>query len=136
MTGQSVLFICTHNSARSQMAEGLLRDRLGDRFDAYSAGTEATRVKPLAIEAMAEIGIDISGHHSKTVDEFRDRQIDYVVTVCDSARETCPYFPARVEIIHRAFKDPSDAVGSHEVRLAAFRTARDEIDAWISSRFG
>lgn len=118
------------------MAEGLLRDRLGDRYDAFSAGTEATRVKPLAIEAMAQIGIDISGHRSKTVEEFFDQGIDYVVTVCDSARETCPYFPARVEVIHQPFDDPSDAVGSHEERLAAFSAARDKIDAWISSRFG
>ncbi|MFV1979923.1 MAG: arsenate reductase ArsC [Rhodothermia bacterium] len=136
MPKQSVLFICTHNSARSQMAEGLLRANLGDRYEAYSAGTEADRVKPLAIRAMAELGIDISGHRSKTVDEFFGRKIDYVVTVCDSAREACPYFPARIEVMYKNFEDPSDANGTEEQRLSAFRATRDEIRSWILDEFG
>ena len=136
MPKHSVLFICTHNSARSQMAEGLLRADFGDRFEAFSAGTQATRVKPLAVKAMAEIGLDISGHRSKTVDEFFDRKMDYVVTVCDSARETCPYFPANIGVVHRNFRDPSDATGADEQKLEAFRTTRDEIRKWVADTFG
>jgi arsenate reductase len=133
---ERVLFICTHNSARSQMAEGLIRHDHGDRYEAYSAGTESTFVKPLAIAAMAEIGIDISGHRSETVDVYRDVPMDYVVTVCDSARETCPYFPAKKQIIHRDFDDPSNAEGTEEERLQAFRHTRDEIREWIAGTFG
>lgn len=136
MPKQSVLFICTHNSARSQMAEGLMRADLGERFESFSAGTEATMVKPLAVRAMAELGIDISSCRSKTLDEFSGRDIDYVVTVCDSARETCPYFPARIEAIHRNFVDPSDTKGTEGQRLDAFRTTRDEIRSWIEDEFG
>ena len=136
MPKSSVLFICTHNSARSQIAEGLLRADFGDHFEAFSAGTLAKQVKPLAVKAMAEIGIDISGHRSKSVDEFSDRQIDYVVTVCDSAQETCPYFQANISIVHRNFHDPSDAAGSEEQKLEAFRTVRDEIRKWIANTFG
>ena len=139
MPRKSVLFICTHNSARSQMAEGLLRADLGDRFEAFSAGTEVTQVKPMAVRAMAEVGIDISGHQSKTVDTFFGRQIDYVVTMCDSAREACPYFPARIEVMYQNFEDPSgmeDTEGSDEQRLGAFRATRDEIRLWIKHQFG
>lgn len=136
MPKQSVLFLCTHNSARSQMAEGLLRARFGDRYEVFSAGTEATAVKPLAVEAMAEVGIDISRHRSKSFDEYIDRAFDYVVTVCDTAREACPYFPATVEIVHRDFEDPSNTEGTEEEKLAAFRATRDEIDAWLAERFG
>ena len=132
----SVLFICTHNSARSQMAEGLVRARLEGRFEAASAGTAPGGVNPLAIEAMGELGIDISGHTSKHVDEATaGRSFDYVVTVCDSARETCPYVPASRKNLHQSFDDPSAASGSHEERLAVFRRVRDEIADWIDLTF-
>lgn len=135
MEKESVLFVCTHNSARSQMAEGLLRDRHGDRYEVYSAGTEKTHVRPLAIEAMNEIDIDLSSHYSKTVDELESRAFDYVVTVCDSAREACPYVPARKQNMHHSFEDPSAAEGTDEERLAVFRRVRDEIDDWIDETF-
>ena len=122
-----VLFLCTHNSARSQMAEGLLRRSAGDRFDVCSAGTEATRVHPLAIEAMREAGIDISRHRSKKLDEFLGEPFDYVITVCDQANEACPVFPEAKERLHWSFDDPSRIEGSHEQRLRAFRTVRDQI---------
>ena len=122
-----VLFLCTHNSARSQMAEGLLRKMAGDRFEVYSAGTEQTRVQPLAIEAMREIGIDISGHTSKTLDAFEGQSFDYVITVCDRANESCPIFPGGTERIHWSFEDPTAATGTDEQKLRAFRTVRDAI---------
>ncbi len=122
-----VLFLCTHNSARSQMAEGLLRSEAGDRFDVASAGTEETRVNPLAIEAMNEIGIDISGHTSKTLERFLNDRWDYVITVCDRANESCPFFPGAAERLHWSVEDPSAVQGSHEERLAAFRRIRDQI---------
>lgn len=136
MPSKTVLFVCTHNSARSQMAEGLLRDRLGDRYEAYSAGTERTRVRPLAERAMAEIGIDISGHSSKSVSDLPDMEFDVVVTVCDSAREACPYIPAVERNMHQSFEDPSSAEGSEAERLAVFRRVRDEIGQWIEETFG
>jgi arsenate reductase len=122
-----VLFLCTHNSARSQMAEGLLRRMAGDRFEVFSAGTEATRVQPLAIQAMREIGIDISGHTSKTLDAFRGETFDYVITVCDRANESCPIFPGQTERIHWSFDDPTAATGKDEERLRVFRQVRDAI---------
>ena len=121
-----ILFLCTHNSARSQMAEGLLRDMAGDRFEVFSAGTEKTRVHPLAIEAMREVGIDISGHTSKTIGEL-DGPFDVVVTVCDPANESCPLFPGDTQRLHWSFPDPSAVTGSDEERLQAFREVRDEI---------
>ena len=134
MSLPSVLFVCTHNSARSQMAEGLLRSRFGDRFEVLSAGTERTHVRPLAIEAMREIGIDLSSHTSKTVEDLGPREFDLVVTVCDSAREACPWVPAR-RSLHRSFPDPSAASGSEAERLAVFRDVRDRIAAWIDETF-
>lgn len=122
-----VLFLCTHNSARSQMAEGLLRHMAGDRFEVFSAGTEQTRVQPLAIEAMREIGIDISSHTSKTLDAFEGQTFDFVITVCDRANESCPIFPGGTERIHWSFDDPTAVVGSAEEKLHAFRTVRDAI---------
>ena len=122
-----VLFLCTHNSARSQMAEGLLRKMAGDRFEVFSAGTEKTRVHPLAIEAMRESGIDITGQTSKTLDAFAGEHFDYVITVCDRANESCPIFPGDTERIHWSFDDPSAATGTDEERLRAFRTVRDAI---------
>ncbi len=127
MDKQRVLFICTHNSARSQMAEGLLRHRAGDTFETYSAGTEATEVRPLAIRAMAEVGVDISGQRSKTLDEYVFQPWDWVITVCDKARESCPVFPGSRHTTHWGFEDPSLAQGTEEERLAVFRRVRDEI---------
>lgn len=128
---KSVLILCTGNSARSQMAEGLLREIGGGLFEAFSAGTKPSVVRPEAIEALREIGIDISGHRSKSVDEFAGREIDYVITVCDNARENCPFFPAKTRIIHRPFEDPAEAEGDFETRLAAFRRVRDEIAGFL-----
>ena len=122
-----VLFLCTHNSARSQMAEGLLRQLAGDRFEVMSAGTEATHIRPLAIRAMDEIGIDISGQESKTLDRYLDEPFDYVITVCDDANEACPFFPGAANRLHWSFEDPSRVEGSEEERLAVFRSVRDRI---------
>jgi arsenate reductase (thioredoxin) len=122
-----VLFLCTHNSARSQIAEGLLRKMGGDEFEVFSAGTEQTSVRPLAIEAMREIGIDITGHRSKTLDEFAGENFDYVITVCDRANESCPIFPGTTERIHWSFDDPTAVTGTEEQKLRAFRTVRDAI---------
>jgi arsenate reductase len=122
-----VLFLCTHNSARSQMAEGLLRHLAGDRFEAHSAGTEATHVRPLAIKAMEEVGVDISGQESKTLERYLEDPFDYVITVCDDANEACPFFPSAKDRLHWSFRDPSRAEGSGEERLAVFRSVRDRI---------
>jgi arsenate reductase len=122
-----VLFLCTHNSARSQMAEGLLRHLGGDRFEAMSAGTEATRVRPLAVRAMEEIGVDVSGQESKTLERYLHEPFDYVITVCDEANEACPFFPGAARRLHWSFEDPSRAEGSEEERLAVFRSVRDRI---------
>jgi arsenate reductase len=121
------LFLCTHNSARSQMAEGLLGHLAGDRFEAMSAGTEATHVRPLAVRAMKEVGVDISEHESKTLERYLGESFDYVITVCDDANEACPFFPGARERLHWSFEDPSRAEGSEEERLAVFRRVRDRI---------
>jgi arsenate reductase len=134
MPVMSVLFICTHNSARSQMAEGLVNALFADRFEASSAGTEATRVHPAAIKAMAEIGIDISGHRSKSIEEFLDRKFDLVVTVCDNAAKDCPFFPGAKNTTHHAFDDPAACSGTEGEILACFRRSRDEIRAWIETK--
>jgi len=131
----SALFICTHNSARSQMAEGLLNALHGDRFEAFSAGTQPTSVHPLAVKAMAEIGVDISGHRSKSVDEFRDRDIDYVVTVCDRAHQNCPFFAGGRKHLHKGFGDPARAGSDESGMLEAFRRTRDEIRTWLDKEF-
>jgi arsenate reductase (thioredoxin) len=122
-----VLILCTGNSARSQMAEGLLRHLADDRFEVISAGVSPTQVRPEAITAMREIGIDISRHYSKSVDEFSAQQFDYVITVCDNANEECPVFPGNTKRIHWSFDDPAKAGGDEEARLALFRRVRDEI---------
>jgi arsenate reductase len=122
-----VLFLCTHNSARSQMAEGLLRSMAGDRFEAFSAGTEATRVRPEAISVMAEMGVDISAQESETLERYLGETLDLVVTVCDDANESCPTFPGARERLHWSFPDPSKAAGGYEERLRVFREVRDEI---------
>ena len=121
-----VLVLCTGNSARSQMAEGLLRDLGGDRFEVFSAGTEASFVRPQAIQVMSELGIDISRYRSKSLDEFLASPFDYVITVCDHANQRCPVFPGRAERIHWSIDDPVIA-GSEAAQLAAFRRARDEL---------
>ena len=130
---QRVLFICTHNSARSQMAEGLLNALAGDRFEAFSAGTEATHVRPLALRAMAEIGIDISSHESKTLARFLSQPFDAVITVCDSAAEACPVFVGAKRQFHWSFPDPSKATGSEEEQLAVYRRVRDAIQQRIEA---
>jgi len=124
---KKVLFVCTHNSARSQMSEGFLRHHAGDRFEAFSAGTEPGSLHPLAVEAMAEIGIDISGQHAKSVDEFLGRPFEYVITVCERARETCPLFPHAARHLHWDLPDPSRIEGTHEERLVMFRRIRDQV---------
>jgi arsenate reductase (thioredoxin) len=122
-----VLFLCTHNSARSQMAEGMLRAWAGDRFAVFSAGIEATEVRPLAIRAMAEIGIDISAQTSKPVASLAGQEWDYAITVCDDGSEACPYFPGARHQIHWSFEDPSAAQGTNDQRLEVFRRVRDQI---------
>lgn len=122
-----VLILCTGNSARSQMAEGLLRHEASDRFEVLSAGVEPTQVKPEAIQAMREADIDISGQRSKSVDEFTGQEFDYVITVCDNANERCPIFPGDTKRIHWSFDDPAATEGDIEARLAIFRRVRDEI---------
>jgi arsenate reductase (thioredoxin) len=122
-----VLILCTGNSARSQMAEGLLRHDAGDRFDVFSAGVEPSQVRPLAIEAMREVGIDISDQRSKSVDEFSGQEFDYVITVCDNANQRCPIFPGKTQRIHWSFEDPAAAKGDAAAQLGVFRRVRDQI---------
>jgi arsenate reductase len=126
-----VLILCTANSARSQMAEGLLRADHGDRLEVESAGTRATSVRPEAIAVMKEIGIDISGHRSKVVDEFQTQSFDYVLTVCDNANENCPIYPGHTNRIHHSFEDPAAVQGTEEERLSAFRGVRDKIREYL-----
>jgi arsenate reductase len=122
-----VLILCTGNSARSQMAEGLLRDEAGDRFEVFSAGVEPTEIRPLAIKAMSEVGIDISGQRSKSVDEFAGQEFDYVITVCDNANQECPIFPGKTKRIHWSIEDPAAAEGNEEDQLSVFCRVRDEL---------
>jgi arsenate reductase (thioredoxin) len=133
-----VLFLCTHNSARSQMAEGFLRAMAGDRFEAGSAGTEKTSVNPLAIRAMAELGIDLGGHTSKLYADVASGPWDYLITVCDDANERCPWVPGSVKRLHWSFPDPSRATGSEEERLAVLGRVRDQIQErltdWLRGR--
>ena len=124
---QRVLFIGTHNRTRSQMAEGMLRHWASDRFDVYSAGTQSSEIPPLSIQAMAEIGIDISGHESKTLDRYVSSSWDWIITMCDQARLACPVFPRRPHTNHWGFSDPSETTGTDDERLAAFRLVRNEI---------
>lgn len=131
-----VLFLCTHNSCRSQMAEGLINHFLGDRYQAFSAGTEATRVNPRAITVLQELGIDISGQHSKTLDAFAAERFDYVITLCGDAHERCPLFFGGVERLHIGFHDPTGAKGSEEEILAEFRRVRDEIKTTLVEYLG
>jgi arsenate reductase (thioredoxin) len=127
MSKKNVLFLCTHNAARSQMAEGLLRTLYGNRYEAHSAGVQPTQVHPDAIKVMKEIGIDISAHRSKSINEFHGTVFDYVVTVCDHAKQTCPFFPGKI-LIHRRFEDPTS--------YTDFQRIRDEMKQWIIDTFG
>ena len=129
---KKVLILCTGNSARSQMAEGLLKHITQNEYEVHSAGTKPSIVRPEAIKAMAEIGIDISNNRSKSVDEFAGQEIEYVLTVCDNARENCPYFPAKTKVIHHSFEDPP-AIGEtdEDTTLRIFRRVRDEINEWL-----
>jgi arsenate reductase len=136
MAKKTVLFICVHNAARSQMAEGLVNALYGDLYEAVSGGTTATRVHPAAVRAMAEIGIDIGGHHSKSTDVFEGRRFDEVVMVCDDKQADCPFFPGGKDYIHHAFDDPAACDGTDEEVLACFRKSWDEIRAWIEETFG
>lgn len=132
-----VLILCTGNSARSQMAEGLLREIGSDRFEVESAGVNPSKVRPEAVEAMREVGIDISGHRSKSADEFVGRDFDYIITVCDNARETCPVFPGDAERIHHSFEDPpAPGAADPDTTTAVFRRVRDEIREWVGEFVG
>lgn len=124
---KKILFLCTGNSCRSQMAEGMLRRLAGNRCEVFSAGINPTKVNPYAIEAMREIGIDISTHSSKSADEFKDARFDFVITVCDNARESCPIFPGS-KMLHWNLEDPADAKGNHDEIMTEFRKTRDLIE--------
>lgn len=128
---KTVLFICTHNSARSQMAEGLVNFLYSRVLIASSAGTRPGEVHPMAIRVMEELDIDISRYRSKSIDEFEGQEFDFVLMVCSNAAETCPFFPGGREQIHQGFDDPAEAVGSEEDQLQAFRRSRNEINKWI-----
>ena len=132
---KKILILCTGNSARSQMAEGLFKHITQSRYDIYSAGTKPSIVRPEAVKVLSEIGIDISNNRSKSVDEFVNEEIDYVLTVCDNAKENCPYFPTKTEIIHYSFEDPAEIEGDKETRLNAFRKVRDEIKKYFENDF-
>ena len=127
---QTILFLCTHNSARSQMAEGLVNHFYKEDFEAFSAGTIATKVNICAVKVMEELGINIRDQYSKSIEEFRSEKFDHVVTVCDKARESCPFFPGD-NIVHRNFTDPAAVKGSKQEKLDAFRKVRDEIFTWL-----
>ena len=127
MEKRRVLFVCTHNSARSHMAEAMLNAWGGDRFEAFSAGTEATGIKPETVQVMEEIGISLEGHRSKTIDEFRGQPFEWFITVCDEAQKNCPVLPGVEQVGHWSIEDPSLADGTPEERLAVFRRVRDGI---------
>ena len=132
---KKVLILCTGNSARSQMAEGLLKDITQDKYEIHSAGTKPSVVRPEAIKVLQEAGIDISQNRSKSVDEFAGKEIDYVLTVCDNAKENCPYFPAQTKLVHFSFDDPAEAEGNEENRLIVFRRVRDQIREYLDNDF-
>lgn len=136
MTKPKILFVCTANAARSQMAEGLLRARYGDRYEAYSAGTRQSKVSFRAITVMQEIGIDISGHRSKTLEEVAAIPFDLAVTLCDNAHAVCPVVPQAKRTIHHGFADPHVTTGGEGEILGVYRRIRDEIAAWIDTEFG
>jgi arsenate reductase (thioredoxin) len=128
-----ILFLCTHNSARSQLAEGLVNGLIGQQYEAFSAGTSPSTVNDYAVQVMREIGIDISRQFAKSSDQFLEDDFDYVITLCDNAKEVCPYFPGGRQVIHKSFDDPAAVKG---YSLAAFRDARDAIQKWLLQEFG
>ncbi len=130
-----VLFVCTHNAVRSQMAEALLNEIYGDRYAAFSAGSDPTQIDPLVVSAMKETGMDVRHYRSKGLDMFKDDTFDYVVTVCDQAREACPYFPGGKFNMHKGFSDPSGLDGSSDDKMKEYRKTRDEIKTWIEKEF-
>lgn len=130
---KKVLFLCTGNSCRSQIAEGFLRHLASKDFEALSAGTKPSRLNPLAVKIMEEKGIDISGQYSQSIDEFLNESLDYIITVCDHAKETCPVFPGTAERIHWSFRDPADAKGSEKEKMTVFREIRDSIEKNIKN---
>lgn len=131
-----ILFICTHNSARSQIAEAFLKTLFPERFEAYSAGTQPGKLNPFVVKAMGEAGMDISGNRTKSVDEFKGDKFDLVVTICDQAKEACPYFPGAKDYLHRNFEDPSMFTGSEEEIIEKVRQVRDNIKEWVVEMFG
>ncbi len=133
---KKVLFLCTHNSARSHMAEGLMNALYGDRYEAYSAGTEPTEVSPYAVAVMKELGIDIAAQRAKSLREFLGMSLDFVITICDRAKEACPFFPGAKQRLHRGFEDPAHMQGTEAETLARFRRVRDEISTWLAETFG
>ena len=135
MMKQKVLFLCTHNSARSIMAEAILDHTYGDRYEALSAGTEPSSVQPFALKVLSELGIDTSNLSSKSLDPFIQEEMDMVITLCDSTNEACPYFPYAKERLHKSFKDPSRLTGTSEEVLRGYRETRDRIKAWIDETF-
>ena len=135
MSKKKILVLCTGNSARSQMAEGLLKHITKGEYEVFSAGTKPSIVRPEAIKVLSEIGIDISGNRSKSVDEFDQEKIEYILTVCDNAKENCPYFPAETKLTHRSFDDPADVSGNEEKRLEMFRKVRDQIKTYLENEF-
>ncbi len=135
MSKKKILVLCTGNSARSQMAEGLLKHITKGKYEVFSAGTKPSIVRPEAIKVLSEIGIDISGNRSKSVDEFDQEKIEYILTVCDNAKENCPYFPAETKLTHRSFDDPADVSGNEEKRLERFRKVRDQIKTYLENEF-
>ncbi|MBN1471705.1 MAG: arsenate reductase ArsC [Syntrophaceae bacterium] len=132
---KSVLFLCTHNAVRSQMAEAFLNHLYGDRYSAFSAGSDPARIDPLVVMVMKEIGMDVSANQSKNVSVFQGRHFDYVVTVCDHVQESCPYFPEGNVRIHKSFPDPSRFQGSSDDKIKEFNRVRDEIKMWIEKEF-
>ncbi len=135
MKKQKVLFICTHNSARSQMAEALLNNLYPDKYQASSAGTIPGKIDPLVVSVMSELGIDMERHWSKGLDYFQEEKFDYVITVCDNAREACPYFPGGEKRQHKSFADPSSLIGNFPEAVDKYRVIRDEIKKWIGEEF-
>ena len=133
---KSVLFICTHNAARSQMAEAIINKLYGDRYTAFSAGTDPTQIDPFVVLVMKEIDIDVSNYRSKVLNIFKDSNLDYVITLCDQAKESCPYFPGGNLHLHRGFPDPSELKGRSEDVINGYRRIRDEIKNWIEKEFG
>ena len=132
---EKVLIICNHNSARSQIAEGLLKSLYGEYYDVYSAGSDPTTVNPYAIKVLAEIGADISKNRSKSLKEFEGLEFDYVVTVCGGEGQACPFFSGGKTYLHESFEDPAEIDGTDQDKTDAFRKTRDEINVWIENTF-